>query len=77
MQSAVANVSHHPRRRFENNAGAIVSAVQAKAKLFGLDVSKVKHEHTHNYAQMTDEELDFELATFISEIRAAAGKPVH
>ena len=59
----------------ERNAAAIVTAVQAKAKLFGLDVSKVNHEVTHDYAKMSDEELNYELATFIAEIRAAAGKP--
>ena len=56
---------------------AAVAASVAKAKPFGLNVDRSVSKHTinTNYAQMTEEELMFELAGLHAELRAIkAGK---
>lgn len=45
----------------EGQAGAAVSASMAKAKLYGLDISRSELKVLHLYADMSDEELDREL----------------
>lgn len=59
----------------DRNPAAAVAAINAKAKLHGLDVSHVKHDHTHRYEQMTNEELEYTLTSFLTEIREANGLP--
>jgi len=56
----------------DRNPAAAIAAINTKAKLHGLGVdARVKHEHTHNFDKMTPEELAFEWAAMLAEIRAA------
>jgi hypothetical protein len=55
---------------------ARVSALQTKAKLFGLEAPSrsVNLNISGTFNGMTDDELQFELASMLNEVRAAAGK---
>jgi phage terminase small subunit len=46
----------------KGQASAAVAASMAKAKLYGLDVERVQVESTHRFANLSDEQLRFELA---------------
>jgi hypothetical protein len=50
--------------------GVMVNAINSKAKLYGLFVERSVVSVTHNYAQMTEEELRFEIAAIHAEARA-------
>lgn len=54
----------------------IVQAAMAKAKLFGLEApSKSLNLNVYaNFNGMTEDELQFELASMLNEVRGAAGK---
>jgi hypothetical protein len=51
-------------------AAAVVSAINSKAKLFGLMADRSVVNVTHNYALMSEEELRFEIAAIHAEARA-------
>ena len=60
----------------QGQAAAICTAVMAKAKLFNLVIDRSVATTTHNYSQMTEEELRFELTALNQEIRSIkVGKP--
>jgi phage terminase small subunit len=52
------------------NPSAAVAASMGKAKLYGLITDRQAVQVTHNYAQMSEEELRFELAAIAAEARA-------
>lgn len=52
-----------------------LAAAQAKAKLFGLEAPSKSLHIVANFNGATDEELAFEIASMLNEVRAAAGKP--
>ena len=54
----------------QKNPSAAVSATVAKAKLYGLMTDKAVVQVTHNYAMMSDEELNFEIAALYAEARS-------
>jgi hypothetical protein len=54
-------------------AAAICTAVMAKAKLFNLFVDHSAITTKHNYYQMTEQELQFELTALNQEIGAIKG----
>jgi hypothetical protein len=55
---------------------ARVSALQTKARLFGLEAPtrSINLNVTGTFNQLTEDELGFELASMINEVRGAAGK---
>ena len=53
----------------KGQAGAAVAASMAKAKLYGLDVERVQVEATHRFANLSDEELRFELGALLAKAR--------
>ena len=60
----------------QGQAAAAISATAAKARLFGLEAPKdvnIKFNATFN--QMTDDELRFEVASMVNELRAMKGQP--
>ena len=60
----------------ERQPGAAASALAAKQKLMGFDpVSKsVSVNLSESFIDLTEDELGFELASMINEVRGAAGK---
>jgi hypothetical protein len=56
---------------------AAIAGIQAKAKLFGLEApsKSVNVNLSSTFNALTDEELQFELASMFNEVRVAAGKP--
>lgn len=54
----------------------VVAAAMAKAKLFGLEAPSrsVNLNISGSFNQLTEDELGFELASMINEVRSAAGK---
>lgn len=55
-----------------DQAAAAVSATMAKAKLHGLDIDRKLIDIHHHYHDMSDEELDQELAQALKDESAAA-----
>lgn len=54
---------------------AAATAIAAKQKLMGLDpATKNLNVNVYAFADRTDDELHFELASMINEVRAAVGK---
>jgi hypothetical protein len=49
---------------------AMVAAITAKAKLYGLAVDRSVVAVTHNYSSMSEEELKFEIAALLAEARS-------
>jgi hypothetical protein len=61
----------------QGQPAAAISAITAKAKLFGLEAPKnVKVNLSSTFSQMTDEELRYELASLVNAVRAAKGQPL-
>jgi hypothetical protein len=58
-------------------SSARVSALQAKAKLFGLEAPtrNLNVNLSGTFNQLTDDELRFEVASMINEARAIKGQP--
>jgi hypothetical protein len=56
--------------RKAKSSGQMTAAAVAKAKLYGLMTERSVVSVTHNYAQMTEEELRFEIAAIHAEARA-------
>lgn len=58
----------------QGQAAAAISATAAKARLFGLEAPKdVNIKLNVTFSQMTDDELRFEVASMINEVRAIKG----
>jgi len=51
-------------------ASAAHAASNSKAKLYGLFVDRAAISVTHNYSQMSEEELKFEIAALLAEARS-------
>jgi len=56
----------------EGQSGAAVSASMGKAKLFGLLIDKAEVDMRHSFSEMSDDELDGEIAKFEARSQAAA-----
>ena len=58
-------------------ASAAIAAVAAKQRLVGLDpmTKSLNVSISGSFNQLTEDELGFELASMINEVRGAAGKP--
>ena len=57
------------------NASALTSAIQAKAKIMGHDVQRsVNVNLSGTFNAMTDEELQFELASMLNEVSRCCGE---
>ena len=63
----------------ERQPAAVISGAMAKAKLYGLTETPKSgggNTNINMYPQMTDEELRYELASMINEVRAANAMPL-
>ncbi|BCH33016.1 hypothetical protein MesoLjLc_49460 [Mesorhizobium sp. L-8-10] len=52
----------------KGQASAAVAASMAKARLYGLLVDKVEATVSHSFSNLSDQELDFEIAALVNEM---------
>lgn len=58
--------------RESGQSAAAVSATMGKAKLFGLLIDKVQADVRHTFAELSDAELDSEIARLMQEVGVTA-----